>query len=146
VIIYVVQIALKKSLLALGQNWQAWVIWYEDRVDGRVGVDERELAYVRIEEMFWQQGHAEVNAEVMRRLEELAIPEQEPLATRFGVNSQGLIDVVPDPPAHRTSDDALQREIYDETREKAEILLGYGHNQLGDLVDPITRFPKKSSC
>jgi hypothetical protein len=69
-----------------------------------------------------------------------AIPEQEPIATRFAVNAQGLIDVVPDPPAHGTADDALQREIYDETREKAAILMGYGHNQLGDLADPVTRF------
>jgi hypothetical protein len=40
-----------------------------------------------------------------------AIPEQEPLATRFGVNSQGLIDIVPDPPAPGTSADALQRGV-----------------------------------
>lgn len=65
---------LKESLLTLGQNWQAWVIWYKDRLEGRVGLEERELAYVRIAEMLWQQGHAEVNAGIMRRIEELAIP------------------------------------------------------------------------
>jgi hypothetical protein len=65
---------LKESLLTLGQNWQAWVIWYEDRLEGRVGLEERELAYVRIAEMLWQQGHAEVNAGIMRRIEDLEPP------------------------------------------------------------------------
>jgi hypothetical protein len=46
-----------------------------------------------------------------------ALPEQEPTATRFGVNSQGLIDVVPDPPAFESLGDISQREVYDETRE-----------------------------
>jgi 8-oxo-dGTP pyrophosphatase MutT (NUDIX family) len=65
-----------------------------------------------------------------------AIPEQEPLATRFGVNSQGLIDVVPDPPAPETAADALQREFYEETRLKAQALVALGSNQLGDLSGP----------
>jgi hypothetical protein len=69
-----------------------------------------------------------------------AIPEQEPLATRFGVNSQGLIDVVPDPPAPETAADALQREFYEETRLKAQALVALGSNQLGDLSGPANRF------
>jgi hypothetical protein len=69
-----------------------------------------------------------------------AIPEQEPLATRFGVNSQGLIDVIPDPPAPETAADALQREFYEETRLKALALVALGPNQLGDLSGPANRF------
>jgi hypothetical protein len=69
-----------------------------------------------------------------------AIPEQEPVATTFGVNPQGLIDVVPDPPAHETAADALQREYYDELRRKAQALIELGSNQLGELTGPAARF------
>jgi hypothetical protein len=69
-----------------------------------------------------------------------AIPEQEPLATRFCVNSEGLIDVVPDPPAPGTAADPLQREFYEETRLKAQALVALGHNLLGDLSGPANRF------
>jgi hypothetical protein len=158
---------LKAALHAAKQDWEVWTIWYEDRLDGRVKDEERELAYVRIEEALWNQGPAIVNAEIKGRIEELeppksrtqepkrspvglslldgfsipgqshtqdpepspvpeipaalpapieAIPEQEPLATRFGVNSEGLIDVVPDPPAPGTAADPVQRALYEETR------------------------------
>jgi hypothetical protein len=69
-----------------------------------------------------------------------AIPEQEPLATRFCVNSEGLIDIVPDPPAPGTAADPLQREFYEETRLKAQALVALGHNLLGDLSGPANRF------
>jgi hypothetical protein len=223
---------MKAALLAENQDWQVWTIWYDDRLAGHVRDEERELAYVRIEEALWSQGPAIVNAEIKRRIEELefpprvvevsasgmagssgraslsvaepaisavpvdnppiagaaaqhhsevlaawqsadaalqtphprrpyvpdvlfnpvalgaggtppapieAIPEQEPLATRFGVNSHGLIDVVPDPPAHGIAD-ALQREFYEETRIKAQALVELGPNLLGALNDPANRF------
>lgn len=69
-----------------------------------------------------------------------AIPEQEPLATRFGVNSEGLIDVVPDPPAPGTATDPLQRQYYEDTRFKTEELVALGPNQLGELSGPAYRF------
>lgn len=69
-----------------------------------------------------------------------AIPEQSSAATIFRTNQQGLIDVVPDPPAAETFADPLQQEIYAEVRAKAEDLLGLGSNQLGDLTDPTSRF------
>jgi hypothetical protein len=62
---------LKAALLAMKQDWQVWTIWYDDRLAGRVRAEERELAYVRIEEALWQQGPAVVNAEIKRRIEEL---------------------------------------------------------------------------
>ena len=43
--------------------------WYEDRLDGHVWDEERELAYVRVEEALWNQGPAVVNAEIERRIE-----------------------------------------------------------------------------
>ena len=69
-----------------------------------------------------------------------AIPEQEPLATRFCVNSEGLIDVVPNPPAPGTAADPLQRKFYEETRLKAQALVELGPNLLGELSDPANRF------
>jgi hypothetical protein len=224
---------LKVALLGANQDWHVWTRWYDDRLDGRVRDEARELAYVRIEEALWDQGPAVVNAEIKRRIEEPpqpsvvelqahsssgahgsagvvstggeeqaitavpvdnppieggagqprseilaawqsadaalqtphpgrqyvpdvlfnpvaladrppvpieAIPEQQPLATRFCVNSEGLIDVVPDPPAPGTAADPLQREFYEEIRLKAQSLVAVGPNQLGDLSGPANRF------
>jgi hypothetical protein len=139
---------MKAALLAAKQDWGVWTDWYEARLEGRVNDEKQELAYVRIEEALWDQGPAAVNAEIKRRIEELepnppsieAIPEQEPIATKFGVNSQGLIDVVLDPPAHGAAADPLQREFYEETRLKAQALVELGPNLLGALNDPANRF------
>ncbi|PNE11559.1 MAG: hypothetical protein CR217_08095 [Beijerinckiaceae bacterium] len=201
---------MKRVLVFAEQDWQMWTLWYEDRLDGHVWDEERELAYVRIEEALWDQGPAIVNAEIKQRIEELeppprvveasfsgmavssgrasssvaepaisavpvdnppiagaaaqhlseilaawqsadaapqtppapieAIPGQEPLATRFCVNSEGLIDVVRDPPAPGTAADPLQREFYEEIRLKAQSLVAVGPNQLGDLSGPANRF------
>ena len=167
---------MKAALYAAKQDWQVWAIWYDDRLASNPMDEERELAYVRIEEALWDQGPAIVNAEIRKRIEELepppplagaaaqhhpeiiaawqsgdaapqtppapieAIPEQEPLATRFCVNSEGLIDVVPDPPAPETAADLLQREFYEEIRLKAQSLVAVGPNQLGNLSGPANRF------
>ncbi len=216
---------LKAALVAANDHWDVWTDWYDDRLAGRVSDEERELAYVHIEEALWKQGPAIVNAEIKRRIEELpaiesvpadnppfgelqsssaanailaawqpdehgvvqlealgqsglqgragplntaalntlalnqantaigsapsvaelvppieAIPEQEPIATRFGVNSEGLIDVLPDPPAPETAADHLQRDLYAETRFKTQVLIELGPNQLGDLSGSVERF------
>ncbi len=65
---------LKAALHAEKQDWEAWTIWYDDRLDGRVRDDERELAYVQIEKALWDQGPAIINAEIKRRIEELEPP------------------------------------------------------------------------
>jgi hypothetical protein len=172
---------LEQHLLAANQDWQVWTIWYGDLLQGYNRSEERELVYVRIEEAIWNQGAAAVNAEIVRRIEELepvesvvplsttsraflsfaeameptdqavlfaeatlppeeAIPEQAPTATTFRIDSEGLIDVAPDPPVLEPLTDALQRVLYEETRYKAEALLQLGHNSLGDLAGPGTRF------
>jgi hypothetical protein len=41
---------LKAALLAAKQDWQVWTIWFDDRVASYVRDEERELAYVRIED------------------------------------------------------------------------------------------------
>ena len=59
---------MKNALLAAKQDWRVWTHWYGDRLDGRIMDEERELAYVRIEEALWDQGPAVVNAEIERRI------------------------------------------------------------------------------
>ena len=63
-----------------------------------------------------------------------SIPEQERAGTRFGLDAQGLIDVLRIPPA--TND--LQRFHYDEMRHKAQQLVGLGQ-MLGDIAPAATR-------
>jgi hypothetical protein len=61
---------LEAALLAENQDWIVWTTWYRDRLTGYVREEERELAYVRIEDDHWKQGPAIVNAEIKRRIEE----------------------------------------------------------------------------
>jgi hypothetical protein len=56
------------ALLAAKQDWEVWTNWYEDRLESRVRAEERELAYVRIENDLWEKGPAIVNAEIKRRI------------------------------------------------------------------------------
>ncbi|TPV97888.1 MAG: hypothetical protein USCAAHI_02689 [Beijerinckiaceae bacterium] len=58
---------MKATLVFAEQDWQVWTLWYDDRLDGHVWREDRELAYVRIEEALWHQGSALVNAEIKRR-------------------------------------------------------------------------------
>jgi hypothetical protein len=66
-----------------------------------------------------------------------SIPQQVIAASRFALNAEGRIDLLPDPPL---TDDGLQREIYQEVRHKALALSALGHNQLADLSEPVGRF------
>jgi hypothetical protein len=54
---------MKETLHAADEDWDVWTIWYEDRLEGCVRGEERELAYVRTEDDRWRQGPATVNAE-----------------------------------------------------------------------------------
>jgi hypothetical protein len=66
-----------------------WTEWYDDRLAGHVRDEERELAYVRIEEALWNQGPATVNAEIKRRIEDLEPPQshtQEPKRSPVGLS------------------------------------------------------------
>jgi hypothetical protein len=60
---------LKAQLHAEKQDWQIWTTWYDDRLEGSVRDEERELAYVRIDSGLWNQGSAIVNAEIKRLVE-----------------------------------------------------------------------------
>jgi TIR domain len=67
---------LKAKLDAEKQGWQVWTMWYDDRLEGSVREEERELAYVRIDSSLWDQGSAIVNAEIKRLVETHASPPQ----------------------------------------------------------------------
>jgi hypothetical protein len=66
---------MKASLLAKDHDWIVWINWYGDRLTGNVKDEERELAYVRIEEDLWKQGPTIVNAEIKRRIEAETAPD-----------------------------------------------------------------------
>jgi hypothetical protein len=95
---------LKAALLAAKQDWQVWTIWFDDRVASYLRDEERELAYVRIEDALWDQGPAIVNAEIRRRIEELEPPP--PIA---GAAAQPLSDILT---AWRSADAAPQTPRY----------------------------------
>jgi hypothetical protein len=67
--------AMKRTLNSAKEDWDVWITWYEDRLQGRVREEAHELAYVEIDEGLWNQGPAVVNAAIKKRIEEL---EQEP--------------------------------------------------------------------
>ncbi len=69
-----------------------------------------------------------------------ALPQQITTATQFIMSGDGRIDLLPDPPDQTVIADAAQREQYGEVRTKALALSGIGHNQLGDLSDPVSKF------
>lgn len=92
---------MEAALRSAPQDWRVWTTWYRDRLSGYVGEEERELAYVRIDNELWNQGPAIVNAEIKRRIKALpASPplpapiENVPLAISFGWSSKGTITVV----------------------------------------------------
>jgi len=81
---------LKATLVAANDDWDVWTDWYDDRLDGGPRTEERELAYVRIEEALWNQGPAVVNAEIRKRIENsrsaaLAVTEPRDEAALTGV-------------------------------------------------------------
>ncbi|MGB6325696.1 MAG: hypothetical protein WBG11_07955 [Methylocella sp.] len=63
------------ALLAANQDWLVWIHWYDLRLSGPCRDEERELAYVRIENALWNQGPAVVNAEIKRLIEALEPPQ-----------------------------------------------------------------------
>jgi hypothetical protein len=63
---------MQAALLAAKQDWEVWTNWYDDRLAGRVRDAECELAYVLIDDDLLTQGPAIVNAEIKRRIDELA--------------------------------------------------------------------------
>ncbi len=118
---------MKAALLAANQDWQVWTDWYEDHLARRVRDEERELAYVRIEESVWDHGPATVNAEIKRRIGEpgtwantLANMPEVPLGNKWTESGDRLAI---DPTGQETDDtaalDPVVRQLHETVRRKA---------------------------
>jgi hypothetical protein len=145
---------LRDGLLAANEKWEVWTNWYEQRLDGDTPDPNLEIAKVILDHDFWEQDPNEVNARLNEMIEEREIfnsalekepetapdiadiPRQTSAASQFFVNTQGELDLLPNPPM---VDDA-QQEFYQEVRYKALALSGLGHNQLAELTEPVSRF------
>jgi hypothetical protein len=64
--------ALKEHLLAAAEDWEVWTRWYEDRLDGRRGIEALDLARATIPDDDWLKGPAHVNAIIAEQIEEHA--------------------------------------------------------------------------
>jgi hypothetical protein len=145
---------LRASLLDLDENWEVWTVWYDERLGGTTTNQDLEVARVLIEDNVWSQEPKKANAHIKLLLEERgifqdalsdepelppnadAIPRQTGAASRFGLDVEGRIDLLPDAPLP----DSMQRELYREVRYKAVALQGLGHNQLAEMSEPVSRF------
>jgi hypothetical protein len=43
----------KAELVSVGDGWEVWIDWYEDRLAGRIRSEAHELAYVEGPEELW---------------------------------------------------------------------------------------------
>jgi hypothetical protein len=145
---------LKSSLLGVGENWEVWTNWYEQRLVGDPPNQQIEIARVTIDHKLWEQEPRTVNAYIRELLEEREIfqyaladepenppypdmiPAQTATATQFFVDAQGRLDLLPDP----LQPDDMQRDMYLEVRHKALALSELGHNQLAGMSEPVARF------
>jgi hypothetical protein len=98
---------MKAALLAAKQDWDVWTDWYEARLERRGNDEEREqreLAYVRIEEALWNQGPAIVNAEIKHRIEELEPPQGHTQESKRSPVGLSLLDGFSTPGQSHTPD------------------------------------------
>ena len=121
---------MQAALLAAKQDWEVWINWYDDRLAGRVRDEERELAYVRIDDALWMQGPAIVNAEIKRRIEELEQPTPIPpepspeLGPVLQVTERGL-EIISQP--YEGDFDAVQKVLHDRLRRLLPALTDATH-------------------
>ncbi len=145
---------LKHDLLAADEIWKTWTKWYEERLAGVTTNQDMEIARATIDDSIWEQGLRAVNAHLRELLEQRgifqdtlsdkpdnlpdadAIPEQTNTASRFALDVEGRLDLLPDAPLPGET----QRGIYQDVRFKALTLSELGHNQLATMSEPIVRF------
>jgi hypothetical protein len=137
-------VALNDGLLDADDYWEIWTSWYEKRLAGDTANQDMELVRVTIDDSIWEQEPRAVNAHIGELLEERgifqhaladepenlpdadAIPRQTNAASRFALDLEGRLDLLPDAPLP----DDTQRKIYQDVRYKAVALSGLGHNHL----------------
>jgi hypothetical protein len=146
--------SLKGRLLATNEAWEVWTNWYEKKLAGESADQNAEIARVTVDNPLWESGPSVLNPHIQELLEERdifqhalaaepedrpnieAIPRQTAVATQFAVDAAGRIDLLADEP----SPDGMQRELFQEVRYKALALSELGHNQVGEIYEPIARF------
>jgi hypothetical protein len=132
------------DLLDADDYWEIWTSWYEKRLPGDTANQDMELVRVTIDDSIWEQEPRAVNAHIGELLEERgifqhaladesenlpnadAIPRQTNAASRFALDLEARLDLLPDAPLP----DDTQRKIYQDVRYKAVALSGLGHNHL----------------
>ena len=145
---------MRSALLDADEEWDVWTDWYEKRLAGEATNQDGEIARLLIDDDIWAQGPEVANAHLKELAQERAIfeqatadepdelpdanaiPQQTTAASRFALDAEGRIDLLPD----AALSNALQREIYQEVRYKALALSGLGHNQLAEMSEPVARF------
>lgn len=66
---------LQTLLLAAGDDWDVWVRWYQDRLDGRPSLGEAfDLALATLPDELWRRGPAAVNARIKELIAEHTPP------------------------------------------------------------------------
>ncbi len=110
------------------EGWQVWIDWYEARLRGGPPDWERERAYVLDLEDFWDQGPAAANAEIARRLADLAADR--PSGERLDVIPEtGRIGIVPaeaeDPEALENAVQKVQDALDDFRASPSANMAGY---------------------
>jgi hypothetical protein len=70
---------LRRTLLAAGDDWDVWVRWYQDRLDGRPSLGEAfDLAVATLPNDLWEQGPRAVNARIKELIAEHTPPDPIP--------------------------------------------------------------------
>ncbi len=94
--------AMKRDLLAAGEDWEVWTDWYDARLRGDPAIEELEVARAMIPDEMWKQGPAVVNKEIKRLIEKYKAagpsPDPPPQQKKFvGFFSYAHIDARVDP-------------------------------------------------
>lgn len=144
---------LRALLLDLDQNWQVWVDWYEDRLNGPAGrapIEQLELDRVLVpKDEDWKLGAAHVN-DILAKLEAkyrpTEIPDDDPTAPAFGDDGGRITEI-----AYRQDDEIakdqeavdLHGEAAHFSQELASVAGGEGGentNRFNNLLAASTRF------
>ncbi len=148
---------LRKHLLALGDDWEVWTQWYQDRIDGKALIEALEIgdpdkggpdegAYGRA--TFPPEDYktpALINAKIKKMEEDYWAERaltQDKSAETFAVNDNGKITVTTQEIGLGLTVDAAQTSWYDELRQAATEALSEGENVLGAASRPIERLAK----
>ena len=143
---------LRKHLLALGDDWDVWTQWYQDRIDGKALIEALEIGDpdngIFGRATFPPEDYktpAIINAKIKKMQDDYWAERaltQDKSAETFAVNDNGKITVTTQEIGHGLTVDAAQTSWYDELRQAATEALSEGENVLGAASRPIERLAK----